>query len=353
MHLNGSANNQVEHPWWLNAVYYRIDVRSFADSDGNGIGDLDGLRARLGYLELLGVDAIVLAGTGRNEPATESFAALVGEAHEAGIRVLLATDLDPAETDPQQALLPWLEFGIDGFHIAPRDDLSGAIGSAVAAYPDRVVIGSGKGRWHLHFNLDLAVAGFQAEKVQDAIDRILGSSSARPAWAMASHGSDRIRDEAALTPVRAMALVQLALPGAVCLRHGEELGIPGTQPIPMPWEGTEPPFGFSPTAGEWSAIPPEWADFTVEAQLEDPDSTLSLYRHALETRSAHASGGTSGIEWYGAPEGCFAFRRKDTNLTCALNTTDEPVPVPPGEVLLSSRPLLDGELPPGSAVWLA
>ena len=47
--------------WWRDAVIYQIYVRSFSDSDGDGIGDLEGVRARLGYLELLGVDALWLS----------------------------------------------------------------------------------------------------------------------------------------------------------------------------------------------------------------------------------------------------------------------------------------------------
>ena len=47
-----------EH-WWQGAVVYQIYVRSFADSDGDGIGDLEGIRSRLDHLtETLGVDAI-------------------------------------------------------------------------------------------------------------------------------------------------------------------------------------------------------------------------------------------------------------------------------------------------------
>src|SRR5918999_960797 len=46
--------------WWRNCVIYQVYVRSFADSDGDGIGDLDGVRARLPYLRSLGVDGIWL-----------------------------------------------------------------------------------------------------------------------------------------------------------------------------------------------------------------------------------------------------------------------------------------------------
>ena len=47
-------------PWWRDAVFYQIYIRSFADSDGDGVGDLRGLIGRLDYLEWLGVDAIWL-----------------------------------------------------------------------------------------------------------------------------------------------------------------------------------------------------------------------------------------------------------------------------------------------------
>src|SRR3954466_15246866 len=44
--------------WWRTAVVYQIYLRSFADGNGDGIGDLAGLRARLPYLVWLGVDAL-------------------------------------------------------------------------------------------------------------------------------------------------------------------------------------------------------------------------------------------------------------------------------------------------------
>ena len=45
-------------PWWREAVVYEVYVRSFADSDGDGLGDLEGIRSKLGYLRDLGVDAV-------------------------------------------------------------------------------------------------------------------------------------------------------------------------------------------------------------------------------------------------------------------------------------------------------
>src|SRR4051812_50058753 len=46
--------------WWSNAVFYQAYPRSFCDSNGDGVGDLDGVTAKLDYLRLLGVDAIWL-----------------------------------------------------------------------------------------------------------------------------------------------------------------------------------------------------------------------------------------------------------------------------------------------------
>ncbi|MET7822358.1 glycoside hydrolase family 13 protein [Micromonospora zamorensis] len=46
--------------WWRSAVVYQVYVRSFADSDGDGVGDLQGIRQRLPYLRDLGVDALWL-----------------------------------------------------------------------------------------------------------------------------------------------------------------------------------------------------------------------------------------------------------------------------------------------------
>ena len=48
-------------PWWRDAVIYQVYPRSFADADGDGIGDLAGIGARLDHLAELGVDALWLS----------------------------------------------------------------------------------------------------------------------------------------------------------------------------------------------------------------------------------------------------------------------------------------------------
>ena len=53
--------SQSAGPWWKHAVVYEIYPRSFQDSNGDGMGDLNGITSRLGYLQGLGVDAIWIA----------------------------------------------------------------------------------------------------------------------------------------------------------------------------------------------------------------------------------------------------------------------------------------------------
>ena len=52
---------QQVSPWWKRAVVYQIYPRSYQDSNGDGIGDLQGIIQRLDYLKELGIDAIWLS----------------------------------------------------------------------------------------------------------------------------------------------------------------------------------------------------------------------------------------------------------------------------------------------------
>lgn len=51
----------TDRAWWRGAVIYQIYPRSFQDTDGDGVGDLEGITAHLDYVAGLGVDAVWIA----------------------------------------------------------------------------------------------------------------------------------------------------------------------------------------------------------------------------------------------------------------------------------------------------
>ncbi|MFF0090347.1 glycoside hydrolase family 13 protein [Streptomyces canus] len=113
------ANEAANDAWWRSAVIYQVYIRSFADGDGDGTGDIAGLRSRLHYLAHLGIDAIwinpwypsPLADGGYDvsdfrdiHPAygtLDEARQLITEAHELGLRVIL--DIVPNHVSDQHA----------------------------------------------------------------------------------------------------------------------------------------------------------------------------------------------------------------------------------------------------------
>ncbi|MGL4305026.1 MAG: glycoside hydrolase family 13 protein [Mycobacteriaceae bacterium] len=520
----------MSQQWWNSAVFYQVYPRSFDDSNGDGIGDLDGVIAKLGYLELLGVDALWLCPVTRSPMADHGYDVsdprdidplfggidamerLINEAHSRNIKVTM--DLVPNHTSiehpwfraavtaapgsPERAryifadgkgpegneppnnwpsifggpawtritnsageseqwylhifaseqpdlnwgnptifndlattLRFWLDRGIDGFRIdvahgmakpqgLPDMDLSHnellrnsdddprfnnkevhlihkKIRSVLNEYPQAMTVGEiwvqdnvkfanyiRPDELHLGFNFRLAETPFSAEHIQSAIQNSLDAVAlvdGTPTWTLSNHDVDREvtrygggqlgRDRA-----RAMALVELALPGVVFIYNGAELGLPNAElpdealqdpvwersgytergrdkcRVPIPWEGNTPPFGFSSHHQTWLPIPSAWAELTVENQLEDSNSTLSLYRQAIELRSQRKEFSGTSLSWYGAPVDCLAFRRNEGGLICVLNAGAHPTALPNGTVLLTSSPLVNGELAANSAAWL-
>ena len=79
---------------------------------------------------------------------------------------------------------------------------------------------------------------------------------------------------------------------------------------------------------------------------------LWLYRTAISLRRQYGSAHGTPLSWYGAPPGCLAFRCGTHGLVCALNTTSEPILLPPGQLLVCSDPTASDHLPGNSAAWL-
>jgi alpha-glucosidase len=331
--------------------------------------------------------------------------------------------------DLEKTLRFWLERGVDGFRIDvahgmakppglpdmtnpdlkmltlddddPRFDhdsvhnIHRGIRSVLDDHPDAVTIGEiwvfdneqfakylRPDELHLGFNFRLVRAEFDAAEVRAAIENSLAAADlagSAPTWTLSNHDVERevsrYGDGAAgLARARAMALVMLALPGAVFVYNGEELGLPNVDlpddvlqdpvwersrheergrdgcRLPMPWSGEVPPFGFSDTADTWLPMPPDWSGLTVEKQDDVDGSTLSLFRRAIELRHGRGDLGDA-VEWQEVPEGALAFRGVD-GVVCVLNAGTSPVPLPDGVLLVASDPLVDGALPPDAAAWI-
>jgi oligo-1,6-glucosidase len=71
--VTGPGHDQRDAPWWTRAVVYQIYPRSFQDSDGDGIGDLDGVLQRLDHLADLGVDVVWLSPVYRSPMADNGY----------------------------------------------------------------------------------------------------------------------------------------------------------------------------------------------------------------------------------------------------------------------------------------
>jgi alpha-glucosidase len=186
----------TEGPWWRSAVLYQVYLRSFADSDGDGVGDLRGVLDRLDYLSWLGVDGIWLspftcspnADWGYDvsdflsvDPTLGSAAdldELVAEAARRRMRVVM--DLIPNHTSDQH---PWFLDARSSPNAAHRDWYVWADPSPDGGYPNNWVASFGgpawtvdaaSGQYFLHNHLsEQPDLNWWNEEVRAEFDRIM------------------------------------------------------------------------------------------------------------------------------------------------------------------------------------
>ena len=284
-----------------------------------------------------------------------------------------------------------LRFDQDGVHEVHRhirrvlDEHPGtmAVGEIWVSDDDRLALYLRPDELQLAFNFKLLLADWDADELRTAIDHSLATVAQTPApacWVLSNH--DRPRHvtrygdgSVGTARARAAALLQLALPGAAYVYNGDELGLPDVEVpddalqdpiwersghtirgrdkcrIPVPWSGSEPPYGFTTADSTWLPMPAGWAALTGEAQQADAGSMLSLYRTALALRASSPVFAGESMQWLPAPDRCLAFRRPG-GLVCLVNLSAAPVPLPEGRVLLASADVRAGSLPADAAVWL-
>ncbi len=258
---------------------------------------------------------------------------------------------------------------------------------------------------HTVFNFPYLSCPWEAPALRFCIDSTLASHSpvAAPAtWVLSNHDVTRpvtrygradtsfsfdsrragLPTDLALGTrrARAAALLTMALPGSMYIYQGEELGLPEVEDIPeerrqdpmyfrsgrlnpgrdgcrvpLPWTGSEPPYGFSPadaTGRPWLDQPPGWGELTVQAQSANSGSMLALYREGLRIRKAERGLRGSAFDWLPSPEQVLAFTRGD-RFACLVNLGSVAEPLPPSSIpLLASDPFEGGQLPADTAVWL-
>ncbi|QPZ37931.1 glycoside hydrolase family 13 protein [Paramicrobacterium chengjingii] len=193
-------------------------------------------------------------------------------------------------------------------------------------------------------------------------------------WLLSGGTEPELDIATGLRRARAASLFMLGLPGSAYLYQGEELGLgevadipadqhqdpayfhnPGVDPgrdgcrVPLPWTVDGPSFGFGPARAHLPQ--PEWfGSLSVEAESGDPSSTLNLYRRALALRAELQT--AESLEWQGSDARSVLHFRRANGWEVVTNFGPEAIPLPAGEVLVSSGLLDDGTLPGETTVWL-
>ncbi|WP_424214063.1 glycoside hydrolase family 13 protein [Streptomyces sp. BI20] len=233
--------------WWRDAVIYQVYPRSFADSDGDGTGDLEGIRRRLPHLRDLGVDAVWLSPFYASPQADGGYDvsdyravdprygtlhdadALIREAHALGLRVIV--DVVPNHCSVEHE---WFRRALadgpgnplrDRFHIRPGRGVDGELPpndwESVFGGPawTRITEPDGApGPWYLHlFAPEQPDFDWDHPAVHDEFRSILRF------WL--DLGVDGFRIDVAHGMVKA--------PGLPDLGHAEQLRLLGNQPLPF------------------------------------------------------------------------------------------------------------------------
>ena len=169
-----AAGARTALPWWRRGAIYQVYPRSFADSDGDGVGDLEGLRSRMDYVASLGVEAIWLSPVFPSPMADfgydvsdycdidptfgtlADFDALVADAHARGLRVVLdwvanhTSDEHPwfresrsSRDNPRRDWYVWADPASDG---GPPNDWTSAFSAVGPAW----TLDEQTGQYYLH-----------------------------------------------------------------------------------------------------------------------------------------------------------------------------------------------------------
>lgn len=131
--------------------------------------------------------------------------------------------------------------------------------------------------------------------------------------------------------------------------NGKLVGRDGCR-VPIPWTSSGSSFGFGPEGSKAHLPQPDWmAEFSVEKEAQDASSTLNFYRKALALRRELQ--GAEELEWVTEEQDVLHFARPG-GWEVVLNLSDKAIPVPEGQVLLSSASVKGGQIGTDVCVWI-
>jgi alpha-glucosidase len=244
--------------------------------------------------------------------------------------------------------------------------------------------------YHQSFNFDFLGQPWDREEAVKAIDRATTAAAAvgsTPTWTLSNHDvvrhptryglpndvdwrawpldgpHDLLDAERGLHRARAATMLLMALPGSIYIYQGEELGLPEVWDlpedvlddpvwensghtrkgrdgcrVPIPWKATARSYGFG-DADPWLPQPPTFAGLAADIQAGVVGSTLEMYRTGLALRREYFERDET-LTWLDLGADVLAFER-GTGIVCALNYGSDPLPLPTGQLLLSSTGDLD------------
>jgi alpha-glucosidase len=222
----------------------------------------------------------------------------------------------------------------------------------------------------LAFNFSLVFQPWDADAIRASINESL---AALPivTWVLENHDVTRIVTRFGQREARAAALLLLALPGPVFLYQGQELGLEEVDlsdevrqdpiflrsggaragrdgcRVPLPWLRELP-------QRSWLPAPESWGECSVEAQLEDDASFLTLYAAVIRRRRSIEALRTGSFSWLESPLGSLVFAREapGETIVCAVNLDAESLLLREGELVYASQGDVRGALPPGTSAWV-
>lgn len=224
---------------------------------------------------------------------------------------------------------------------------------------------------HQIFNFDFMAVPFDAGRIVGVIERTmegLRPVGAPATWALSNHDTPRVvtrlgGGEQGRRRARALALIAHVLPGSVYVYQGEELALEDAElpddarrdpvwfrsegreqgrdgaRVPLPWTGSEPPYGFTARADSplWLPQPSDWAPFSVDAQTGDPLSALEQYRSMLHLRRTHPGLAEGALFEVARVSDEVVVITRGYGLVCIVNCGGEPMIAPMrGTVLVAS-----------------